>query len=105
MDPGGAVASRAESLQSSPIDAIGAVARELAVAQGGSLEAAAVCFPDPDPKTWPADLSSLSAAIGRSVPLRTLSTGNAAALAEIWYGSGKGANDLIAFSIGPSVSA
>jgi glucokinase len=34
-----------------------------------------------------------------------LSTGNASAIAEIWYGSGKGARDLVAFSIGPCVSA
>ena len=62
-------------------------------------------FPDPDPKTWPADLSRLSEALGQNAPLRTLSTGNASALAEMWYGSGKGAKDLIAFSIGPAVSA
>jgi glucokinase len=34
-----------------------------------------------------------------------LSTGNASALAEVWYGVGRGARDLIAFSVGPFVSA
>ena len=65
----------------------------------------ALSFPDPDARNWPSDLSFLSAVIGDHVPVRTLSTGNASALAETWYGAGKGARDLIAFAIGPCVSA
>jgi glucokinase len=87
-------------------DAITAVAREmLGTARGARVEAAGLSFPDPDPKTWPADLSFLAAEIGENIPVRTVSSGNAAALAEVWYGSGKGAGHLIAFSIGPCVSA
>lgn len=105
-DPGGAVAARAESMGADVADAIVTAAREtLAGAKGARPSAAAVSFPDPDSKNWPSDLSFLSAAIGEKVPIRTLSTGNASALAEVWYGSGKGARDLIAFSIGPCVSA
>lgn len=105
MDAGGGVTSRAESTQPSLADAIGAVAKELGAATDGQLEAAAVSFPDPDPKTQLADLSCLSTVIGKSVPLRTLSTGNASALAEMWYGAGQGAKDLIAFSVGPCTTA
>jgi glucokinase len=87
-------------------EVIAAVAREtLAAADRGRPASAAVSFPDPDPKSWPPDLSLLSAAIGENVPIRTLSTGNASAIAEIWYGTGKGARDLVAFSMGPCVSA
>ena len=82
MDPGGAVTSRAESTQPSLADAIGAVAKELGIAAGGQLEAAAVSFPDPDPKTQLADLSFLATVIGKGVPLSTLSTGNASARAR-----------------------
>ena len=70
-----------------------------------ALRRSAISFPDPDSRNWPSDLAFLSAAVGEKVPVRTLSTGNASALAEIWYGSGKGARNLIAFSIGPCVSA
>jgi glucokinase len=105
MDAGSSVVSRADSNQPNLTDAIGAVAQELGAARGAQLEAAAVSFPDPDPKTWLADLSSLSDSIGRNVPLRTLGTGKASALAETWYGLGRGAKNLIAFSVGPCVSA
>ena len=43
--------------------------------------------------------------MGERIPIKTLGIGNAAALAEMWYGAGRGARDLIAFSIGPSVFA
>ena len=106
MDANGAVAGRAESNAFSLNDAVVAVAREtLAGANGSRLSAVALSFPDPDARTWPSDLSFLTAVTGDSVPVRTLSTGNASALAETWYGTGKGARDLIAFAIGPCVSA
>jgi glucokinase len=106
MDSSGSVAARAASSTPNAGDAIVAVAREiLAAANGARPSAAAIAFPDPDAKNWPSDLSFLSAAIGDQVPIRTLSTGNASAIAETWYGSGKGARDLIAFSIGSGVSA
>jgi glucokinase len=105
-DPNGTVVARGESKQSEESDAIVEVAREtLAAAQGAQPTAVGVSFPDPDPRSWPADLSFLSAAIGQNVPIKILSTGNAAALAEMWYGVGRGARDLIAFSVGPCVSA
>ncbi len=106
MDANGAVLGRGESRASDLKDAVVAVARQtLAGSNGSPPSAAALSFPDPDSSKWPSDLSFLSAAIGPNVPVRTLSTGNAAALAEICYGSGKGARDLIAFAIGARVSA
>ena len=106
VDPGGAIVARAESKQTNESDAIVEVAREtLAAAKGASPTAVGVSFPDPDSKAWPPDMSALSAAIGQNIPITMLSTGNAAALAEMWYGAGRGARDLIAFSIGPSVTA
>lgn len=106
MDAGGTVAARGASAAATTSDAIVSAAREtLASANGARPTAAAVSFPDPDPRNWPSDLSFLSAAIGEKVPVRMISTGNAAALAEVLYGSGKGARHLIAFSIGPCVSA
>ena len=106
MTPDGTVAARAESRAPAMHDALAAVAREaLAGANGSHTSAGAVSFSDPDPRNWPSDLAFLESAIGKDVKLRTLSTGNAAALAEVWYGSGKGARDLIAFAIGPCVSA
>ena len=106
MDPSGAVVARGSSTASDGADAIVGAAREtLAGAKGARPAMAGVTFPDPDPRSWPDDLSFLSPAIGEHVPIRTLSTGNASALAEVWYGSGKGARHLIAFAIGPCVSA
>jgi glucokinase len=105
-DPNGAIVARGESAAADAPTAIVAVAREtLAGANGSRPSAVALSFPDPDSRNWPSDLSFLSAAIGANVPVRTLSTGNASALAEIWYGSAKGARDLLAFAIGPCVSA
>ena len=87
-------------------DGIITVARDtLAASRNGRPSAIGVSFPDPNSKSWPRDLSFLSAAVGEAIPVRTLSTGNASALAEVWYGAGKAARDLIAFSLGPCVSA
>lgn len=106
VDPNGAVVARGSSRASDAAGAIVGAAREtLAGAKGARPAMAGVSFPDPDPRNWPEDLSFLSSAIGEHVPIRTLSTGNASALAEGWYGSGKGARHLIAFAIGPCVSA
>jgi glucokinase len=106
VDGNGGVVARGEVKQSEESDAIVAVAREtLAAAKGALPTAIGVSSPDPDPKSWPANLSFASAAVGPDVPVKMLSTGNAAALAEMWYGAGRGAHDLIAFSVGPSVSA
>jgi predicted NBD/HSP70 family sugar kinase len=102
----GAVVARAEVSEGEPNDAIVEAAREtLASGDGATPEAIGISFPDPDPESWPPDISFLSAAVGERIPIKTLSIGNAAALAEAWYGAGRGARDLIAFSIGPCVSA
>lgn len=106
MEPDGSVSARAEAVHPDSSDSIVAVAREaLASANDAQPAAIGVSFPDPDSNSWPSDLSFLSAAVGQKIPIKTISTGNASALAEAWYGSGKGARDLIAFSIGPCVSA
>ena len=105
-DANGAVAARAESTASDVNDAIVAAAREtLASASTARPSSVGLSFPDPDSRNWPTDVAFLSAAVGEKVPVRILSTGNASALAESWYGAGKGARNLIAFSIGPCVSA
>ena len=105
MDPGGAIRARAESTAGGTPGVI-AVARETLAASGnGHPSAVGISFPDPNAKNWPSDLSYLSETVGDAVPVRTMSTGNASALAEVWYGAGKSARDLIAFSIGPCVSA
>lgn len=106
VEPDGSVRSRAAANQPEMGDAIVEVARKtLASAAGAVPSAVGVSFPDPDPKSWPADLTFLAAAVGHNIPIRAVSTGNASSLAEVWYGAGRGARDLIAFSIGPSVSA
>jgi glucokinase len=105
MDASGAVVARSESRQPEERDAIVEVAREtLSAGKSAQPEAVGISFPDPDPRSWP-DLTFLSAVVGESVPLCTLSIGNATALAEVWYGAGRGARDVIAFSVGPTVSA
>jgi glucokinase len=106
MDSAGAIRARAVSTAPETNDGMVAVARDtLAQAAGARPSAVGVSFPGPDPQSWPRDLSFLSAAIGADVPVRTVSTGNASALAEVWHGNARGARDLIAFSIGPCVSA
>jgi glucokinase len=102
----GAIAARGESAASDANDAILVAAREaLAGANGAHPAAVGLSFPDPDSRNWPSDVTFLAAAVGENVPVRTVSTGNASALAESWYGSGKGVRNLIAFSIGPCASA
>jgi glucokinase len=106
LDANGTVVARGDAKPSEEIDAIVAVAREtVAAATGANPTAVGLSFPDPDSRSWPTDLSLLSAVIGPDVPVKMLGTGNAAALAETWYGAGRGARDLIAFSVGPGVSA
>ena len=106
MDTSGTVGARAQSAATDTVDGIITVARDtLAASRNGRPSAIGVSFPDPNSKSWPRDLSFLSAAVGEAIPVRTLSTGNASALAEVWYGAGKAARDLIAFSLGPCVSA
>jgi glucokinase len=109
MDSKGIVNARAQSEHPEASDGIVEVARQtLASANGAAADSptsVGVSFPDPDPKSWPPDLTFLSAAIGQNVPVRALSTGKASALAEVWYGVGRRAQDLIAFSIGACVSA
>jgi glucokinase len=106
MDGNGAIAARGESAASDASDAVLVAAREtLAGVNGARPAAVGLSFPDPDSRTWPSDLTFLAAAVGENVPTCTLSTGNASALAESWYGSGKGVRNLVAFSIGPCASA
>jgi glucokinase len=106
MDEGGTVRARGAGSGPKTADSILATARHtLSAAPGARPTAVGVAFPDPDTKNWPEDLSAVSAATGAPVTVRTLSSGNASALAEAWYGAGKNARDLIAFSLGPCVSA
>ena len=106
MESDGSITARAEATGSEVGDSIVEVAREtLASAKGSATSAIGVSFPDPDAASWSADLTLLAAAVGENIPIRTLSTGNASALSEVWYGAGRGAKDLVAFSIGPCVSA
>jgi glucokinase len=106
MDDGGTIRARAEGAGPKTTDSILAAARNtLASASGARPTAVGVSFPEPDSKNWPKDLSCLMAATGENIPVRTLSCGNASALAEVWYGAGKSARDLISFSLGPCVSA
>lgn len=106
MDANGSIAGRAECAAPDANDAILVAAREaIAGANGPRPSAVGLSFPDPDSRNWPPDLTFLSAAVGEKIPARTLSTGNASAIAESWYGSGKGARNMIAFSIGPCASA
>jgi glucokinase len=106
METGGTVVARADATHTEPNDAIVEVVREtLASAPGVVPAAVGLSFPDPDARSWPSDLAFLSAAVGERIPIKTVSIGNAAALAEMWYGAGRGVRDLIAFSIGPCVSA
>jgi predicted NBD/HSP70 family sugar kinase len=106
MEAGGTVVARANATEAEPNDAIVEAVREtLASAPGVVPDAVGLSFPDPDARSWPSDLAFLSAAVGERIPIKTVSIGNAAALAEMWYGAGRGVRDLIAFSIGPCVSA
>ena len=104
-DAPGEVIARAEAVEQEPADAIVAVAREAMASDRAQPDAIGVAFPEPDPRSWPADLSYLSAAVGERVPIKVLSLGNAAVLAEMWYGAGRGVRDLIALSAGLCVSA
>lgn len=106
LDSNGGVVARAQAMQTETNDAIVEAARETLASMNGAVpEGIGLAFPDPDARNWPADVSFLSAAVGEQIPIKALSIGNASALAEMWYGAGRGARDLIAFSIGPSVSA
>jgi glucokinase len=106
MDRNGAIAARGESAASDASDAIRVAALEaLAGANGARPAAVGLSFPDPDSRNWASNLTFLAVGTFENVPVRTLSTGNASALAESWYGSGKGVRNLIAFSIGPCASA
>lgn len=106
IDASGSIAARANSVTHDVPDAIVAAAREaLAATNGARPSAVGLSFPEPDCRHWPSDLTFLTAAVGENVPVRSLSIGNASALAESWYGSGKGVRNLIAFSLGPCASA
>jgi glucokinase len=106
MDAAGTVVARGEATQAEAMDALVQAAREaLASAPGVALDAVGLSFPDPDATSWPSDVTSLSSVVGERTPIKTVSIGNAAALAEMWYGAGRGVRDLIAFSVGPCVSA
>jgi len=109
LDGGGAVVAHRESPTAGADDAIADTARALlASARGVVPRAVGLSFPDPDPGTWPSDLSFLSDVLGQdALPelVKTVSIGNAVVLAEAWYGAGRGVRDLVAFSMGPHVSA
>jgi predicted NBD/HSP70 family sugar kinase len=104
MAQNGAVSARAESV--APDGGSHAALADIASKiQRDNATAAGIAFPDPDPTSWPADLTALSAALGADVEVRTLSNGTAIVLAEACFGAGKGARDVVAFSVGPCVSA
>ena len=109
MEANGTVIARAEATRPEPNDAIvEAVRQTLTAAPGVVPEAVGVSFPDPDAGSWPKDLSFLSflpGPVSGQIPIKPLSTGNAAALAEMWYGAGRSVRHLLAFSIGACVSA
>jgi glucokinase len=106
MNAEGLVAARAESAAQNAAEAIAAVARDAIASAGGVRPSVVgVSFPDPDSRSWLGDLSFLASEVGERTPIRTVSTGNASALAEVWYGAARRARHLIAFSIGPCVSA
>ncbi len=104
-DAEASVIGRAEATQVDATSAVAAVAQSLAGGERARIQAAGVSFPDPNPATWLSDLSFVSATVGQEIATKSLSTGNAAALAEAWYGAGKGARHLVALSVGQSVSA
>jgi glucokinase len=106
MDPDGSVSARAQATRPGSDAALVEAAREcVALLKGAQPSALGVSFPDPDPSTWRNGLDALLAGTGTKIPPKTLSIGNASVLAEAWYGSSRGARNLIAFSIGPCVSA
>jgi glucokinase len=106
VDDDGAVIARGDAAERDAARSIVAAAKAIvANAAGRSPAAVGVAFPDPDARTWAEDLSALASAIGGSVPALMLSSGNAAALAEVSTGAGRGARHIVAFSVGESVSA
>ena len=106
MDAGGQIAARATAMHPDAADNVSAIVREtVGRTPGAQALAAGVTFPDPDSKNWLMDLTSVSSAVGGIPVVKALSTGSAAAVAEAVYGSARGARNLIAFSLGPSVSA
>jgi predicted NBD/HSP70 family sugar kinase len=108
MAPDGSVFARAETQSVDVASALSESARKvLALSSGAPLSAVGLSLPDPDPSTWSNSVAALSQAIEATprLPIHTVSVGNASALAEVWFGAGKGVRDLIAFSAGPCVSA
>ena len=92
MEPDGTVRSRASSTSTDTAGNLASVARQaLAQVPGASASAAGVSFPDPDSRSRAETLSPLTDALGGTTPVKTLSTGNASAIAEVWYGAAKGA--------------
>jgi predicted NBD/HSP70 family sugar kinase len=106
IEPDGSVIASADTNRPDPSEALTEIARAALVLAGGAQPSAiGVSFPDPDPSSWPRSLGLLAEAIGPTIPIKTLSIGNASALAEVWYGCGKGVRDLISFSVRTFVSA
>jgi predicted NBD/HSP70 family sugar kinase len=106
VNDAGAVVGRADAPGANPDGAIAeAVRATLASSLDTVPDAAGISFPDPDPGSWPSGFSSLAKVIGSGVSVKPIGTGNATALAEVWYGAGRGVRDLIAFSVGPCVCA
>jgi glucokinase len=108
MAPDGSVIARAETQGDAAPSGLTETARKvLALSSGASLSAVGLSLADPDMSTWTTSIDALAQAIGAgpSLPIRTLSVGNASAVAEVWYGAAKGVRDLITFSTGPCVSA
>ena len=101
LDAAGTVIARAE-----PRELTGSAGVLTEILQGRNareLQSIGLAYPDPDPDTW--DDPTVELEGGGSVPVRCISAGNASVLAEMWYGAGRGSRDVIAFSVGRSVTA
>ena len=106
VDDHGAVIARADAAERDAAKSIAAAAHAIVGSAGRRTPTAlGIAFPDPDPRTWAVDVSAATSAIGGSAPAVTLSSGNAAALAEASAGAGRGVRHLIAFLLGENISA
>lgn len=104
LEDGAAAVTRATSSQRDAVDALVEVARDaLSAAHAASPGAVGVACPDP--QEYAAAVRSLTAAVGRSAPILTTTTGNATVIAEVWEGAARGARHVVAFSVGRRVSA
>jgi len=101
MDAAGKIVARAEPRELT--GSAGVIEEIFRTTNSDDLESLGLAYADPDPGTW--DWPTIEKQNGREIPVQCISSGNASVLAEMWYGAGRGARDVIAFSVGRSVSA